>query len=117
MSDDPDALEQWLALNATDRDHLLAVIRAEQAGQERGSGLPSQNDVKRAVGEVTDEPTKHTTRYALERLEEAGLVERTERGAIGGRRRGVRTTVQARDCTEALHRHLREINGPLVHDE
>jgi len=87
---DPLALEvdPYHTLSAPDRDHLLAaaILNATR------DTLPAGATVAEAVGRITGEhPSKTGLMAALERLVDAGYVERVD-GEPNGRSRGVRVT-------------------------
>ena len=87
---DPLTLEVdvYHTLSGTDRDHLLAsaMLNAKR------DTVPPAATVTDTVGRLTgNSPTANTTRASLERLSDAGLVERVD-GVPNDRSRGVRVT-------------------------
>ena len=85
---EPDAYHE---LTLFGRDHLLAAALLNR----RSENVPAASTVTDTVGRITgdDSPTDNTTRAALHRLEEGGLIERVD-GQPVGNARGVRVTEQ-----------------------
>ena len=95
-------VDDYHTLRGIDRDHLLAAAVAVHKRETLPPGAGVTDTVGRMTGNM---PTRSTSRAALERLAEAGLIERVP-GVPDDRARGVRVTPAGYDALFAGARRL-----------